>query len=136
MFGFRRKDSTPTPPGSAPDSRQQKGEAAELRARIILEKAGLQVVASNFRVRGGEIDLICLHGSTLVFVEVRERADARFGGAAASITPTKQRRIILAAQCFLQRHPAYAHAPCRFDCVVFDGTSPGRWLQDAFQMAS
>ena len=65
---------------------------------------GLRLVERNFRCKGGEIDLIMQDGSTLVFVEVRKRADQRHGGAAASVTPAKQARLILAAQLYLQRY--------------------------------
>ena len=85
-------------------------------------------MARNFRVRGGEIDLICRDGKVLVFVEVRQRSRSDFGGAAASITPTKQRRIILAAQHYLARQP---ECDCRFDCVLIEGERL-EWLKNAF----
>lgn len=86
------------------------------------------MVARNFRVRGGEIDLICRDGNGIVFVEVRLRSRADYGGAAASITAAKQARLILAARHWLARH---GEQPCRFDCVLIDG---GRteWLKNAF----
>jgi putative endonuclease len=66
-----------------------------------------------------------------VFVEVRLRSRGDFGGAAASITPTKQARLILAARHWLARH---GETPCRFDCVLFDGTETQHieWLRNAF----
>lgn len=105
-----------------------KGAAAETRAAEFLAGEGLSILERNFRVKGGEIDLIARHGATTVFVEVRQRSRSDYGGAAASITPTKQRRIILAARHWLQRHGDCA---CRFDCVVIDGNQMA-WLQDAF----
>lgn len=66
---------------------------------------------------------------TIVFVEVRHRADARHGGAAASIGHAKRRRIVWAAQVFLQRWPA--PPPCRFDVVAIDGAQV-TWLPAAF----
>jgi len=119
------KDSTP---------RKAAGDAAEALAARYLEGRGLRVLARNFRCRGGELDLVCRHGDTLVFVEVRLRRRSDFGGAAASITGRKQARIILAARHFLARHPALARFACRFDCVVMadlDGASL-EWLRDAF----
>jgi len=91
------------------------------------------MLARNFRVKGGEIDLICRDGATTVFVEVRRRSinpNADFGGAAASITVRKQRRLILAARHWLARHGDTA---CRFDCVLFDGDKM-EWLKDAFRV--
>ncbi len=66
---------------------------------------------------------------TLVFVEVRARADDSHGGAAASVTSRKQQRLIYAAQRYLQRHAS--PPPCRFDVVAIDGDNL-TWLQAAF----
>lgn len=109
-------------------ARQQAGDAAEDRALRYLEGQGLRLVERNFRCKGGEIDLILQAGQTLVFVEVRQRADDAYGGAAASITPRKQARILLAAQVYLQR---YRDPPaCRIDVVAVDGERL-RWLRNA-----
>jgi putative endonuclease len=105
------------------------GAAAEAAAADYLAARGLAVVARNFRVRGGEIDLVCRDVATTVFVEVRRRASADFGGAAASITPAKQRRLILAARHWLAQH---GDSACRFDCMLFDGDRL-EWLKDAFR---
>lgn len=108
-----------------------RGGQAEALAAAYLERHGLAVLERNFRVRGGEVDLICRDGPVLVFAEVRLRSDPRFGGAAASITATKQRRVILAARHYLAGKP---HPACRFDCVLLDGLDPPRieWLKNAF----
>ena len=64
-----------------------------------------------------------------MFVEVRSRSRADYGGAAASITAAKQARLILAARHWLVRH---GEAPCRFDCVLIqDGQI--EWVKDAFR---
>jgi putative endonuclease len=107
-----------------------RGKAAEDAAATYLQDKGLVILARNWRCRGGEIDLICRHGPTLVFVEVRARSRSDFGGASASITATKRQRLIHAARQYLStlgRVP-----PCRFDAVLIEA---GRlsWLQDAFQ---
>jgi putative endonuclease len=106
------------------------GQLAEDRAACHLEKKGMKVLARNFRCRGGEIDLVCRDARTLVFVEVRLRRNTSFGGAGSSITATKQRRIILAAQHYLAAHTS-ADCDCRFDCVLLDGKSI-EWIRDAF----
>lgn len=112
-------------------TRQAKGEAAEQLAADYLVRQGLSVIERNFRVKGGEIDLVCRDGKTTVFVEVRLRSRADFGGAAASITTTKQARLILAARHWLLRH---GETPCRFDCMLLDGLESKNieWLRDAF----
>lgn len=111
------------------------GSAAEDRALAHLQAAGLRLVARNYRTPGrggGEIDLIArAPDGTLVFVEVRARRSASHGGAAASVGPHKQRRIILAARHYLMReHPA-APPPCRFDVVAIEGERI-EWLPAAF----
>ncbi len=110
------------------DTTTTRGREAEAIAARHLERHGLRVVARNFRIRGGEIDLICRDGATLVFVEVRLRRDGNFGGAAASITAAKRRRIVLAARHYLAGRSA---GDCRFDCVLLDGERL-EWLRDAF----
>ena len=118
-------------------STQVLGAAAEARAAELLVAHGLRVIERNFRVRGGELDLICLEGDAVVFVEVRWRRNLNFGGAAASITPRKMSRLALAAQYWLARHPQFRHAPCRFDCVLSNGTGEEltvEWLRDAFTL--
>jgi putative endonuclease len=112
------------------------GDAGEALALAHLERQGLTLVQRNYRVaagpnaRGGEVDLI-LHerDGTLVFVEVRARSSAAFGGAAASVSASKQRRLVFAAQHFLRRYNALP--PCRFDVVAIDGESV-QWLRGAF----
>ena len=82
-------------------------------------------------MRGGEIDLICRDGDSLAFVEVRLRSNTNYGGAAASITSTKQRRIIQAARHWLAKH---GEQFCRFDCVLLDALDESRieWIKNAF----
>ena len=114
--------------------RADAGARAESLAAAFLGARGLVIVARNFRTRRGEIDLIARDGTTLVFVEVRMRRSADFGGAAASITAAKRSRLIAAAGAYLatlSREPA-----CRFDAVLIDGASPPRieWRRDAFEV--
>ena len=112
---------------------RQRGAAAEDRALAHLQAAGLRLLERNYRTPGrggGEIDLIVRErDGTLVFVEVRSRASSAFGGAGASITSAKQRRIIFAARHYLMR--LGAPPPCRFDAVLVEGDSV-QWLRAAF----
>lgn len=110
------------------DTTTARGREAETRAAQHLAARGLRLVERNFRVRGGEIDLICRDGRALVFVEVRQRTRADYGGAAASITAAKRRRIVLAARHYLVGKPA---SDCRFDCVLIDGDDL-EWIRNAF----
>ncbi|MGE5472363.1 MAG: YraN family protein [Bacteroidota bacterium] len=110
------------------DTTTGRGREAETLAARYLAAHGLRLIERNFRVRGGEIDLICRDGRTLVFVEVRFRSRPDFGGAAASITATKRRRLILAARHYLA---GKADGDCRFDCVLLDGEHL-EWIRNAF----
>lgn len=114
-------------------STQAAGQAAEDLAAAYLVKHGLRIVARNFHCRGGEIDLVAKDRKTLVFVEVRLRRNADFGGAGASITRRKQQRIILAARHYLTTLADQA-PDCRFDCVLLASTEGDQieWLRDAF----
>lgn len=121
--------------GARPTPAQARGRAAEELAAHHLATHGLRLLARNVRCRGGEVDLICLDRDTVVFVEVRLRGDARFGGAAASITAGKQRRVALAAQWWLCGDGrAHAARPCRVDAVLLDAPAAERitWLKGAF----
>lgn len=111
-------------------ARQITGAAAEAQALSYLQEQGLVLVQQNFRCKTGEIDLIMREGQNLVFVEVRARADNRYGGAAASVTPAKQRRLIRAAQFYLQRLPTLP--ACRFDVVAIDAGKLN-WLKNAIE---
>ena len=110
--------------------KQQDGKEAELRALRFLQARSLRPVRQNYRCRGGEIDLVMRDGDHVVFVEVRYRSHAGFGGAAASIGPGKQRRVILAAQHYLMS--SGWSGPCRFDVVAFEQGREGHWIRDAF----
>ncbi|WP_312239469.1 YraN family protein [Pantoea sp.] len=113
-------------------SRQQTGAEQELRARRYLERAGLKWVAANVRFRGGELDLIMRDGDCWVFVEVRYRRDARYGGALASVTRRKQQKLLRAAALWLMsRGGSFDTVNCRFDIIAITGEQL-EWLPDAF----
>ena len=111
---------------------KQTGDAWELKARRLLESKGLRFVAANVHARGGEIDLIMKDGVTTVFVEVRFRASASFGGAALSVTRSKQTKLLQTARLWLARHNgSFETTDCRFDVVAFTGNHI-EWFKNAF----
>lgn len=111
--------------------RRQTGMLAENSAAAFLESQGFEIVARNFLRRVGELDLVARCGNLLVIAEVRTRADDRFGGAAASVSRAKQRRIIATAGLFLDHHPQLRRCQVRFDVIaVRDGQL--EWLRHAF----
>lgn len=113
--------------------RRAEGEAREAQARDLLERAGLRTVQRNARYRVGELDLVMLDGDILVFVEVRYRREHDFGGALASVTAAKQRKLGRAAASYLAQHPQHARRACRFDVVAI-GDAGTDWLRDAFRL--
>lgn len=118
--------------GTAPTTKQA-GDAAEDQALAHLQAQGLRLLERNYRTPGrggGEIDLVMrAPDGTLVFVEVRRRTNAAFGGAAASVSATKRKRIVLAARHYLLG--LATPPPCRFDVVVLEAQGL-QWLPAAF----
>jgi putative endonuclease len=130
------RSSTDSAAGEGGTARALTGRAGEALAQRHLEARGLRILARNYRVArgrsrpGGEIDLVALEpDGTLVFVEVRVRRGRMGGGAAASVNPAKQARLIHAAQTWLSLLPRVP--PCRFDVVAVDGDRV-QWLKAAF----
>jgi putative endonuclease len=107
------------------------GARAEDLCAALLRRAGLRILARNWRCRHGEIDLVAEEGGTLVFAEVRLRRDAGYGGAAESVTAAKRARLLAAARLYLAGRP---QASCRFDVLLLDALAPERirWIRDAF----
>lgn len=113
------------------------GATCESLALAHLEAQGLTLIARNYRCKIGEIDLIMRDGASTVFVEVRHRRSGSFGGARASITHAKMRRIASAAQVFMKQQRMSFDSPIRFDVVTIDGALSGQpqtsWLKAAFE---
>ncbi|WP_269085712.1 YraN family protein [Pseudomonas sp. BMS12] len=115
------------------NSRQDSGRVAEEQAEALLKRHGLSLLARNWNCRGGELDLVMLDGDTVVFVEVRYRRHAAWGGALESVDARKRQRLILAAELFLQRESRWSKSPCRFDVVAFAPAQEPNWLRNAFE---
>ena len=118
-------------------SRQRLGQDAEQLAFCFLRDKGLRPIRRNFRCRHGEIDLIMLDDSCLVFVEVRYRSETSFVTAMLTVDTRKQRKLSRAAAMFLAMNRRYSEHVCRFDIV---GINCGRdavvsidWMRDAFR---
>ena len=124
---------------STRSAKQSTGDAFESLACQHLERHGLQLLARQLACPRGEIDLVLKHGHCLVFVEVRARNDASYGGAAASITLGKQRKIICAAKWHLPTLTKLffsgAMPPCRIDVITFDHGHL-QWMQDAIRLGA
>jgi putative endonuclease len=114
----------------------RKGLRYEDQARQYLGARGLQLLESNFRCRLGEIDLIMRDTDTICFIEVRFRKRLDFGGAAASITPAKQRKIVKAAMFYLSGKQHLMRQALRFDALLIQQQANRdldfNWIQNAF----
>ncbi len=129
--------------------KRKKGNKAEQLACDFLLNKGLILKQQNFNTPAGEVDLIMLDpgasnlsssnqrmsDETLVFIEVRYRKNSDFGGAAASVTPKKQQRIIKAALAYQQQNAP--QSSMRFDVVAIEGDNVSdnpkiNWIENAF----
>lgn len=111
---------------------RQTGKRYEDVALSYLKNAGLKHITSNVTYPIGEIDLIMQDGNVWVFVEVRFRRSAQFGGAVFSVTPRKQQRILQAALCwFMANNRSVEQECCRFDIFAITGNQV-EWIKNAF----
>jgi putative endonuclease len=121
----------------ASETRRQRGGAAEELAAEYVKARGLRVLARNVRLRCGELDLVCRDGEVLVVVEVRQRCRRDFGGALASVTWHKQRKIIRATRSLLRTSREWRDYRVRFDVIGVQGLPEGAhellWVKDAFR---
>jgi putative endonuclease len=101
-------------PRTGPKDLGRAGE--EAACRHLLGK-NYEIVARGFRMFRGEIDIVARDGTTLVFVEVKARADDSHGRPEESVTPGKQRQLRKIAQGYLVAHPAPG-VDCRFDVIA------------------
>lgn len=110
------------------------GRAGEDAAAVLLRGKGFRVLVRNFRTRGGEVDLVCLDGGTVVFVEVKTRGPGSLARPDEAVTPVKRGRLVRAASAFLSER-GWWERPCRFDVVavlVRDGRCTATHVPDAF----
>ena len=96
---------------------------AEQVARDTLEARGWRLLDANAVVRGGELDLVMRHGRVLVFVEVRQRRTARFGGPGESLTRSKRARLRRAARTWAHLRYGTVDVPMRIDALLVRGVA-------------
>ena len=121
-------------PSRTPESRRRAwrgGLRAEAIAAWWLRLKGYRVLAQRFKVPAGEIDLVVRRGRVLAAVEVKERVE--LAAAAESVGPRQRRRIVRAAEAFLQQNPSLAPSDLRFDVVLIAPGRRPRHLPDAWR---
>ena len=95
------------------------GQEAESIAASYLSRLGYKILEKNISYKFGELDIIASDENILVFVEVKHRKNNNFGDPFEAVTKSKQHKIILAAQAYLQK---YKNIPtCRFDVISLVG---------------
>jgi putative endonuclease len=109
-----------------------KGDEKERLAEAYLAARGFMLIERNFLCKSGEIDLIMKDQDYWVFIEVRYRENQEFGGALASITAGKQKKLRRAAEYYLLQHFGNTPPPCRFDVVGIEGQDEIMWVKNAF----
>ena len=101
-----------------PTDRKSLGRWGEKQAEKFLRKNGLKILSRNFTCKTGEIDIIMTdNNGTIVFIEVKTRADEKFAEAESAITQVKKNRMAKAARYFLNTNNI-EDRPCRFDVVI------------------
>jgi len=130
-------DDSPALPAHPLPTHLRHGVAAEQLAADYLQACGLVLLERNLRCKVGEIDLVCLDGAVLALIEVRQRVRTDYGGALASVTWRKQRKLIRCARYFYQRRPLWQTHRMRFDVLAVEGLPDGAhrfvWIKDAFR---
>jgi putative endonuclease len=135
-----RDQRRPRPASRRPTGRRTQkqliGQAAENIAADFLQAKGLDILERNYLRQLGELDIVARDRDVLVIAEVRTRATNLYGGAAASVDPRKQQRIIRAANQLLQQRKDLARLRVRFDVIVVSNiaskTPAIEWIQHAF----
>jgi len=104
------------------------GERGEAAAEAELVRRGYAVVERNWRCRDGEIDLVCRHGETLVFVEVKTRDALGRQKPIEALSPAKKSRLLTAASRYLSEKNLWDR-PCRFDLAAVTADGEGLFVR-------
>lgn len=95
------------------------GDRGEILVAKLLQANGWQILATQWRCRWGELDVVACDLQWLLFIEVKTRSDRNWDGdGSLAITPKKQAKIIKAASTFLGENPQLSSLACRFDVAL------------------
>lgn len=117
------------------NDRQKLGRDAEKLAERMLVREGYRIVAKNYRVRSGEIDIIAEERGTLAFIEVKARRSGRYGDPREAVNFAKQKKISRVALCYLKA-TGQENVNARFDVVSVNYRQNGpevEIIRDAFE---
>ncbi len=110
------------------DKKITTGALGEDEAVRLLKMHGYKILERNYRVRGGEIDIIARDGEYICFVEVKLRKNNNYGTPAEYITYKKREKLIKTAMLYAQRMHL-ENTPMRFDAVVINATNVNNKLK-------
>ena len=113
-------------------NKREIGNQYENLACSYMEKEGMHILARNYRVRAGEIDIIAMDKDVLVFAEVKYRSSIEYGGAEYAIPDSKKKTIVRVAQWFMASRKIPQDTFCRFDAVLIDGETI-TYIKNAWQ---
>ena len=110
------------------------GNKGEEKACEYMISKGYAIIARNWRIQGGEIDIAAIKGETIVFVEVKTLPNATPDMLASVLGIQKQKRIIKTSKRFLQNNRQYSKYFVRFDVIINDmqGLPPVYHIENAF----
>jgi putative endonuclease len=116
------------------------GQLGEDLAAQYYQKSGFKILDRNYIFphgkRIGELDLVCVKGGELVFVEVKLRSNDSFGGPLAAVDFSKQRKLVKMAKLYLQLHPDLSELNYRIDVAAIsidNKREPVTILQNAIE---
>ena len=112
-------------------NKRRKGAAHEQAAKVYLEKRGVRIQTINYRVRQGEIDIVGYEKGTLVFFEVKYRANAGNGLPQEAVSVAKQRQVCRVALFYLNQYHIPQQQPVRYDVIAILGNEI-TWIRNAF----
>lgn len=101
------------------------GKLGEDLAAFFLKKKGYEILERNFRIRGGELDIVAIDTNTLVYIEVKTRTSHLFGKPEESITPWKLKHLEKSAKFYRSAKTKYGNLPDaeRIDVITVDFTT-------------
>ena len=121
-------------------NKREIGAAYEDMARTFIQDSGAVILASNFRSRKGEIDIVCRDGRYIAFVEVKYRSDGRLGHPEEAVSRSKMMTICRVSDFYRYRYHIRDNVPVRFDVIAVEGSADGtvtiRWHKNAFEYLS
>lgn len=109
---------------------QNRGKKGEKKAERFLRKSGFEIIENNYRTSVGEIDIIARKDGVLVFIEVKNRSNSKFGTGAEAVTEKKQTKIIKSAQIYMKKFFG-GETRCRFDVISIDASDISH-IENAF----